>query len=576
MTSVDLTADRYTLVPESNTAATMGNRRSYADITATVSFADGKTSAMQTDARLSFSSPGGCGSFSQSGGYMRLTIATDCRNSTINVIAVATIGGVTMTASRAFSVEWLAALDLELYYQDGRTSYVSTELRYRYSCSLPAPTFHTLKAKTFGILSSGARLRVNQGVTYISVGGSISSSGGTRTLAVSAAGLVNVTVSPTSNPDGLSATRALSAVAAPDSYTFGWTLGLTANTIKSTYLGFHSTTPTLVYGSGYTETVSLADRSSLISFSSSDTTTIAVTSTGQLQALQNSEGQTATQVSAQFCDGSIVGPVDVYANLQSSTPFDYDIGVSNGLMLTYVADQASLCIPIKLYSASAVAQFQFVLRFQSNILDCSATSCGTWSPGSAWTAFGAKVGLSRDSGQVDFATVASVSSMNMAGMLDIGTLCLSVIGTGSLTLKVQMKVHMDSGGTRTCSSGSHLYQDGTRCYSRTPQVTFPVSCSSCGRRLDDSESTAASARRQMQTALPRPMNIDSSGDQLTMADCLYLTATQQELAGYPTATQTFISALDPKVAISYNPNLDFYVGTTTPVVDSQDVRVTWS
>ena len=319
MTSVDLTADRYTLVPESNTAATMGNRRSYADITATVSFADGKTSAMQTDARLSFSSPGGCGSFSQSGGYMRLTIATDCRNSTINVIAVATIGGVTMTASRAFSVEWLAALDLELYYQDGRTSYVSTELRYRYSCSLPAPTFHTLKAKTFGILSSGARLRVNQGVTYISVGGSISSSGGTRTLAVSAAGLVNVTVSPTSNPDGLSATRALSAVAAPDTYTFGWTLGLTANTIKSTYLGFHSTTPTLSMAVDVLRPSALPTVR-LISFSSSDTTTIAVTGTGQLQALQNSEGQTATQVSAQFCDGSIVGPVDVYANSKALRP----------------------------------------------------------------------------------------------------------------------------------------------------------------------------------------------------------------------------------------------------------------
>ena len=66
------------------------------------------------------------------------------------------------------------------------------------------------------------------------------------------------------------------------------------------------------------------------------------------------------------------------------------------------------------------------------------------------------------------------------------------------------------------------------------------------------------------------MNIDANGNQLTMDDCLYLTARQQALAGFPTATQTFLDTLDPGVAISYNPNLDFYVGSSTAVIDSQD------
>ena len=39
----------------------------------------------------------------------------------LTVTARATIGGVTVEASRAFGVEWLAAVQLELYYQDAST-----------------------------------------------------------------------------------------------------------------------------------------------------------------------------------------------------------------------------------------------------------------------------------------------------------------------------------------------------------------------------------------------------------------------------------------------------------------------
>ena len=71
-------------------------------------------------------------------------------------------------------------------------------------------------------------------------------------------------------------------------------------------------------------------------------------------------------------------------------------------------------------------------------------------------------------------------------------------------------------------------------------------------------------------ALPRPMNIDANADQLTMADCLHLTSMQQQLAGFEAATQAFLASLDRRVAISYNPNLDFYPGTSIAAIDLQD------
>ena len=578
---ITVSADRYVLVPATNVADLMGNRRAYAQLTASILFADGQSRTMQTDPRVTFSVSHECGAFSESDGFKRLTVLDSCRTHSISVTAVATMGGSTVSSSRTFTIEWLAAVQLEAYYQDGTTKYTSSQLRHRYACTSPSPTFHSLRIRTFGVLSSGSRAIIHHGVTYSVSGASLSNSGHTRTLVVSSAGAIVVTVTPDPNPDGVNASLSLVAVAEADSYIFDWSLGLSASTVRTTYLGYHPTSPMLMYSSGYSETVAPADRPSLIVFDSSDTATLAITNIGQLQARQNSPALSPVQVSAQFCDGTSSGPSTVFANLQRSAPFDYDLGNAQGAPITNSEDQSEVCIPVTLYSASVLAQFQFVLRFDSSLLDCTATSCGSWTPGSAWTRFGSKVGLSRDAGQVDFATVASVSSLNMAGDLDIGTLCLDVIGSGLLTLQVQMKVHIDTGGTRTCNSGSHLYQDGTRCYSRTPQLTFPITCSTCARQLaqqDEGEDVelrdfrrlALHERRRLPSSRPRPMNIDDSPDQLTMADCLFLTATQQELAGFEGATRAYVDSLDADVAISYNPNLDFYVGSTTPMIDSQD------
>ena len=67
------------------------------------------------------------------------------------------------------------------------------------------------------------------------------------------------------------------------------------------------------------------------------------------------------------------------------------------------------------------------------------------------------------------------------------------------------------------------------------------------------------------------MNIDSNAAQLTMADCLYLTERQQVLTDSEVGTQSFMDGLeDSSLAMSFNPNLDFYVGSSTPYVSPSD------
>ena len=429
--------------------------------------------------------------------------------------------------------------------------------------------------KAYATLTSGTSAFVSNGASYSVSGGALSGAGAVRTLSVSSPGMVTVTVSASPDPDGVSDNRILTATASADSYTFEWALGLSSNTVNATFGSSVDTTVQLRYSSGYLETVATVDRPSLITFTSSDMATLPVGATGMLQPQQNSPNLSPLQVSAVMCDGQSVSHSDVYVNLRYSSPVDYDLGNSNGAALDYSAASDTLCIPISLYSASIVSQFQFVMRFDPELLACSTASCGEWRPGSAWSAFGDSVAYSPDSGQVDFATVASVSSALKLGLLDIGTLCLDVIGTGSLQLQVQMKVHIDSSETRNCSSGGHLYAMGARCYSRTSSLIFDVACSgpSCSRRqlLQSREGSQLDRRMDEVSGRAVPLNIDANGAQLTMSDCLYLTETQQVLTDKQAGTQSFIDSLpDSAQAISYNPNLDFYLGTSTPYISPSD------
>ena len=95
--------------------------------------------------------------------------------------------------------------------------------------------------------------------------------------------------------------------------------------------------------------------------------------------------------------------------------------------------------------------------------------------------------------------------------------------------------------------------------------------SNCERRRLERLEHWPLARRLENTDRPRPMNIDSNADQLTMADCGHLNNKQGELDANAGATQAFLSELnDPSVAISYNPNLDFHPDASTPFIDSKD------
>ena len=66
------------------------------------------------------------------------------------------------------------------------------------------------------------------------------------------------------------------------------------------------------------------------------------------------------------------------------------------------------------------------------------------------------------------------------------------------------------------------------------------------------------------------MNIDSDVNQMTMADCLLLTQQQQALVGFVAATQAHVDGLAQGLAMSYNPTMDFYTGSSTPYIDTQD------
>ena len=582
------------LVPQTNVAEEFSQRYSWADLQVAVLFADGSTRTMQMDSRAAFDISHSCGSFADAGSYKRLTLASACRTASVTVSVTVTIGGTSVSDSIVFAVEWLAAVQLELFYKDGATPYTSSQLRYRYDCTVPVapyhPSFHSLRARTRGTLSSGG-VQWLASVAWTASGGSLGGSGTVRTLTVASAGAVTIQAVPSPNPDALSSSRALTALAEADPYTFAWSLNLPSSTVHRPYLAEHPTVATLFYASGpYTETMSDEEKRSLISFTSSDVATVVVSDRGWLQP-QRSQ-MTSVDVTAAFCDGySIVGPMAIFSNLQVSHPLDYDLGSTYGPPIAYTAGDAQLCVPIYLYTAFAVHNFQFVLRFDRDILDCSSTSCGTFSPGTDWSAFGSgKVAMAPDRGQIDFLTLASLADFNRMGTLDIGTLCLDVIGTGTLRLQVQMQDHNDVGGLRSCSSGSHLYEDSGSCFSRTPDISFPVTCTGGCRRRDRALRESLSAvstslafegvRRELSggggAARAPPFNIDThltggNRQQTNIRDCEYLGLIAAGNAGDVVETQNVIDGVaSPELAVSYNPTLDFYSGTETPLIDNAD------
>lgn len=572
--SVIIRADRYNLVPDSNVAREFSGRHSEVSLQTSVRFADGATRDMQTDSRVVFAISDRCGSFSNSGHNKLLIISPSCRQVLVTVSVTVTIGGVSVSASQDFSVEWLTGIELQLFHKDESTAFTTSELRRRYACSSSItpyhPSFHSLRVRTRGTLSSGAIDWIGEGITYTVNGASLSGSGMTRTLSVTDAGIILLDVVASPNPDGLSASTSFTAISEPDAYTFEWSLGLTASTVSRAYLEEHPTTTRLLYATGYLEIMSDDEKRALVTFGSTDSATVVVSERGALQPLRSAIS--TVNVSAVMCDGQNA-TVSVHVNLRPGAPFDYDLGSTLGAPISYTTGDSQLCVPIQLYTQSVVSIFQFVLRFDANILECSASSCGTWTAGSAWGVFADSVAYAPDAGQVDFLTTGSVAALGQRGLLDIGTLCLNVIGSGMLRLQVQMQAHNDATGSWSCSGGGHLYEDGSRCMSRTPEVAISVSCTAgcASRRLV----APSSSGRSLQSALAarlRPFNIDTANtQQMNLADCLYLGDKAAEYANFAGATQAFIDSLgSAELAISYNPTLDYYVGTSTPLIDPKD------
>ena len=194
---------RNTLVPETNVADEFSNHYAFADLEALVELGDGSQVAMQTDPRMTFAISSDCGSVANSGNSKRLAIASTCRSSSVTVSVVMTNGSASVASTASFNIVWLASLELRMYYQDSSTVFSSSEVKHRYACTNPSPEFHTLNVRAFGTLTSGTSASVNGGASYSASGGSLSGSGSIRTLSISSAGRVTITVSAFPNPDGV-------------------------------------------------------------------------------------------------------------------------------------------------------------------------------------------------------------------------------------------------------------------------------------------------------------------------------------------------------------------------------------
>lgn len=109
---------RHSLVPSGNVADDFVGRQAFTDLIATVAFEDASTREMQTDPRLRFNISDECVNFGTSGSYIRLERSSNCRTSSITVIATQSLGDMAVTGSRAIRVEWLAALTMVMYQEE--------------------------------------------------------------------------------------------------------------------------------------------------------------------------------------------------------------------------------------------------------------------------------------------------------------------------------------------------------------------------------------------------------------------------------------------------------------------------
>ena len=103
-------------------------------------------------------------------------------------------------------------------------------------------------------------------------------------------------MSASPNFDGVSDSRTLTATAEADSSTLGCVLGLSSNTVFASFGGSAVTIARLRYASRYVEMISDDDRSSRITFGSTDTTVLLVSGAGRRQPQQNSPNLTPLQV----------------------------------------------------------------------------------------------------------------------------------------------------------------------------------------------------------------------------------------------------------------------------------------
>ena len=392
-----------------------------------VVFDDGTSVDYTSDSRVSYrlnTGDASCGTFS--GNRLTITSGATCTSAQA-VVEYTSLGASTplLTATSTVSVVKATALVLSIVgypsYNEGQSI---TQLGY-----LQCTTTYdraTLKSRT--ALSDGSTYNVGPQSTF-SVSGPASLSGTTVIPSASGTVTTSVTFGATLSDSG---TVTIVDSVVNDLTSITWSLGLdTDSTLRITRGSTQTTTVGFNYADGRTianvrtqsSWVSLAD---VITFASDTTSIITVDTVGTMTLLDN-HYQVVT-LTADACPEAAAGQASrsVKANLAIEES-DFDLGQTTGFQ--FVQSGTTLDIPVRIKTpANAILKsFQLDISVDTNVLTsgngATYTDSGTFS--------GVVDGLNDPP---NTATLAAADSASTAtGTILIGTLKLSVVGTG-LTL----------------------------------------------------------------------------------------------------------------------------------------------
>jgi hypothetical protein len=411
----------------------------------TVVYEDGTTRNADGDPRISFRLSTGdatCGTFS--GRRLTITAGATC-TSAQTIIEYTKFGASSPLLTETSTVSVVTATSLVLNivgypsYNEGTTI---TQLGYL-QCTT---TYDRATVKTTAVLSDASTFSVSSQSSF-SLTGPATLSG--RTVLPNAAGTVGVSATFGATLSASGSIEIVNSVV-NDLASVTWSLGLdSGNTLRIVRGSSQTTTVTFNYADGRTIAnvrsqsgwVSLAD---VITFASDTTSIITVNTVGTMTLLDN-HYQVVT-LTADACAEAAASQVtkSVKANLAIEES-DFDLGQTTGFQFVQSGTTLDIPVRIKTPTNAILKSFQIDISLDTNVLTsgsgASYTDAGTFS--------GVVDGMNDPPNKATLAAADSASTVT--GTILVGTLHLSVVGTG-LTLITANIVDM----TITLSDGTDV------------------------------------------------------------------------------------------------------------------------